>query len=122
MLQRSVLNSPTRRVVSRLYTEGWVDCPGLDYPALSQYSITDLRQFVLQQLQHLGGWMWLEELRLSTLIFAIPSHEFQFHPHLSATLEQLEAEGLVQLSRLSNPGNRRHQMQVAIVLVNARTA
>ncbi len=116
MVHSSTQLTPTQRVVARLRAEGWLDCPDLGFPALVPCPMSELRSFILTQLQATGGWMELTELQLQTLIFSIPAHEFQFHPGLKSLLAQLEAEGFI--SRQPLPGNQRpnRKPEVAIVL------
>ncbi len=62
--------------------------------------------------------MWQTELELANLIFSISDHEFQVHPNLKATLNQLQAEGMIQQEHLSRPGKKRLTLEVAIALTN----
>ncbi len=115
-MQSPVQTTPTQRVVERLFSEGWVECHGLGFAALSQSTISDLRSFILAQLHHANGWMWKVDLQLSTLIFSLPAHEFQFHPHLRTTLSQLQAEGLIEFQEVGEPYGKR---ETAISLTSA---
>jgi len=116
MIESPLSNTPTQRVIARLRSEGWVDCPNVGFPALSQHPLPNLRQFVVERLRHEGAWMWETDLKLATLIFAIPSHEFQFHPHLKGVLEQLEAEQVIKIQEWVKPSLRRHQFEPIILL------
>ncbi|MBD1848984.1 hypothetical protein H6F87_02980 [Cyanobacteria bacterium FACHB-502] len=108
MQQSSLVSTPAQRVVARLRSEGWVGCPGLGFPALWQHSDrTNLRSAVMQQLQQAGQWMWERDLQVAMLVFSIPAHEFQIHPHLKDVLNQLEVEGIIEIraSQLVNGQN-----------------
>jgi len=100
MLKAPVQMSATQRVVARLFSEEWVNCPNLGFLALCPYPLLNLRQFVLHQLQTQGDWMWVEDLQLAALIFSVPDHEFQIHPHLNAVLKQLELEQAIAIQCL----------------------
>ena len=115
MISTPINLTSTDRVILRLRSEGWVDCPGLDFPALSQPPVCDLSKFVLTQLHDLG-WLWQKELQLKSLIFSIPTHEFQVHPHLRQVLAQLEASGLIVLQRIGQPGQSKNKAETAIML------
>lgn len=116
MQQNLRQTTPTQRVVTRLASEGWVDCQDLGLPALSQYPISDLRTFILTQLQQSGGWMRKIDLQLAALIFSIPAHEFQFHPQLRFVLKRLEAEDVVEVRPLDGATSPGRKPEMAIVL------
>lgn len=96
MLQTQTQSSSTQKVIQRLQAEGWVECPGLGFPALAPQPLSDLRAFVLEQLQESGGRMGLTDLQLGSLIFSVPTHQFEVHPQLPWVLKRLEAEGVVE--------------------------
>ncbi len=117
MQQSSLVSSPARRVVARLRSEGWVDCPGLGFPALWQYSDrTNLRSVVVQQLQQVGQWMWERDLQVAMLVFSIPAHEFQIHPYLKEVLKQLEREGIIEIGAIEPAGGQKRQTGRAVLL------
>lgn len=99
MLQIKIPRTPTERVVARLESEGWVKCTDLGFAALCQQPTTDLYTFVLNQLQQADTWLWESDLQLATLIFSIPDHEFQVHPHLKAVLQHLESQGMIEVQK-----------------------
>lgn len=100
--------TPTERVVARLVSEGWVRCSGLEFPALCQASLLPcLRTFVLHQLQQTGNRMWETDLQLEVLVFSIPAHEFQVHPHLEHTLQNLQQEELIELREVETRSPKR---------------
>jgi hypothetical protein len=117
-MKNFVETTPTQRVIARLYAEGWVDCPNLEFPALSQHPIVDINTFILTQLQMAGGQMRYIDLRLATLIFAIPAHEFQFHPHLQPALNQLVVDGLIENPSPYCPTLGQWEDKTAIALTN----
>jgi MinD-like ATPase involved in chromosome partitioning or flagellar assembly len=92
--------------VERLQAEGWVECSGLGFPALAQQSLTDLTTFVLEQLQENGGSIGLADLQLATLIFSVPIHQYEVHPHLPSVLKQLEAAEAIEISKPRSPAAR----------------
>lgn len=110
--------TPTQKVVSRLRSEGWIDCPGLEVPALSQYPLSDLRSFVQIQLHRSCGWMWQDDLHLSALIFSVPNHRFEVHPKLPSTLQELESEGVIAFQQ-AKPPVPTSKTAIAILLKNA---
>jgi hypothetical protein len=116
-MKNFVETTPTQRVVARLYAEGWFDCPNLGFPALSQYPIADITTFILMQLRTAGGQMRYIDLQLATLIFAIPAHEFQFHPYLQLALNQLVADGLVRYATVHCETSAQREEEMTIVLV-----
>ncbi len=118
MQQKPRQTTPTQRVVTRLSSEGWVDCQDIGLPALSQHPLSDLRAFILNQLQQSGGWMRQIDLQLAALIFSIPAHEFQFHPRLRFMLKRLEAEGLIEVRPLGKAARPGRKPEMAIVLKN----
>jgi hypothetical protein len=118
MLQNVIQTTATERLVARLRSEGWVDCSHLGFLALSQYPLLDLRTFVLNQLQRQNAWMWKVDLQLATLIFSVPAHEFQFHPHLQSLLKQLQIEGVIQIQERNKPTSRGLKPELAIMLVS----
>lgn len=122
MIETFTLPTATQRVVARLRSEGWVDCLELDFPALIQHPIPDLPAFILSQIKASGGWMWKEDLQLSALIFSIPAHEFQFHPHLRSALKRLEAEGLIEHQKLCKPSLRGEKLETAVFLRPSQVA
>lgn len=64
--------------------------------ALTQQPLSDLQAFVLEQLQGSRGQMELTDLQLAVLVFSVPTHQFEVHPHLPFVLKRLEAEGVVE--------------------------
>jgi hypothetical protein len=116
MIESLASTTPTERVVARLASEGWVNCPNLGFPALCQQSPLKLREFVLKRLQQAGNRMWEADLQLSVLIFSIPAHEFQIHPHLKAMLQQLEAERVIEIYEQENPTLERRKTAREILL------
>jgi len=99
MIQIQTQSQSTQKVVERLQAEGWVKCPGLGFEALAQHPLSDLQAFVLEELQGSGGRMGLADLQLAALIFSVPTHQYEVHPHLSVVLKQLEAAGVIEISR-----------------------
>lgn len=120
MVQEFIPILPTQHVVDRLYAEGWVDCPGVKFAALSQRPLCNIRNFTLAQLQQSDGWMWRQDLELTALIFSITDHEFRVHPHLRPTLKQLEAEEVIKIHRAGKSMPRFGHMAI-ISLVPANT-
>lgn len=121
MKQGDAQLTPKQRLINRLYSEGWVDCPGLGFPALSQFPTHDLRTFILGQLKNEGGWTRKVDLELAALIFSIPAHEFQVHPQLQFELKRLEAEGLITTQALKSSSEHRAKSDIAIVLTSNKT-
>lgn len=116
-------NTPTARVYTRLQADGWVECLNLDFPALQPSYLSDMRQFVLTQLCNTGGWMWESDLNLKALIFSIPSHQFEIHPHLLTTLQQLALEGTIEIKHGSIRSEKHCNTQdTAVFLSRARVA
>lgn len=120
MADNTAHTTPTQRVIARLYSQGWVDCPDLKFPALRQSPIPELREFILAQLDATGGCMDKVDLQLAALIFSIPAHEFQVHPHLHFTLQQLTEEGLIEIRHLKKPTARGYKTETTIALTSAR--
>lgn len=116
MQQKSDQTTATERVVARLYAEGWVDCPNIGSPALSEQSIVDMRAFILNQLQQASEWMGKDELALTTLIFSVLDHEFRVHPQFEGVLEQLESDGRIECKRLGGAMNARQKPKFAVAL------
>jgi hypothetical protein len=114
----AIPTTPTQKVVSRLRSEGWVDCPGLGIPALSQCQLSDLRSFVQIQLHRSCGWMWQDDLHLSALIFSVPDHRFEVHPKLPSTLQELELDGVITFQR-AKPPVLKNKTVIAVLLKNA---
>jgi len=106
----------TQKVVQRLQGEGWVECPGLEFPALAQQPLSDLQAFVLEQLRSRGGRMVLMDLRWATLIFSVPKHQYEVHPHLPWALKRLEVEGVIEISKPGSSMARAMQSQEMVQL------
>jgi len=109
----------TQRVIARLYSEGWEDCPELKFPALRQHSLPELRGFILAQLEDAGGWMDKVDLELAALIFSIPGHKFEVHPHLHLTLNRLKEEGLIEFQRAQKLSPTGYKTKTTIALTSA---
>jgi hypothetical protein len=122
MLQSTIPTTSTERVVARLTSEGWIDCPGLGFPALCQHALPDLRSFVLDQLQQNDNWGWEVDLQLTTLVFSIPEHEFQFHPYLDRVLKQLKEERVIEIQEFEKRNGSRVRMERAILLKTVNVA
>lgn len=122
MLQSSAPTTPTERVVARLESEGWVKCPGLDFEALCQHHLPDLRVFILERLQQEDNCLWEADLQLATLVFSIPAHEFQVHPHLKVILKQLERQGIIEIQEFEKPTRYCEKPERAILLKVANVA
>lgn len=117
MKQSFLVSSPAQRVVARLRSEGWVDCPDLGFPALWQHSAReDLRSAVVQQLQQAGQWMRERDLQVAMLVFSISAHEFQIHPHLKEVLKQLEVEGIIEIGAIEPVGGQERKCGHAVLL------
>lgn len=110
----------TQRVIARLYSEGWVECPELEFPALKERSLAELRGFILAQLDAAGGCMDKVDLELATLIFSISGHKFQVHPHLHLTLKRLKEEGLIEFQRAQKLSAAGNKTETTIALTSAR--
>jgi len=102
MLQTKTQNP--NKVVERLQAEGWVECPGLGFPALAQHPLSDLRALVLEQLHRSGGQMELVDLQLAVLIFSVPTHRYEIHPQLPWLLQRLKAEGVIEITKARSAG------------------
>lgn len=111
----TLIPTMTQEVMARLYSEGWVDCPDLRFPALSQVPLSSLREHILAQLQHHEGWMWKQDLEMSILVFSIRDHEFQVHPRLQAILHQLQQDGWIEQKLM--PQTRQRGQRNAIALI-----
>lgn len=109
----------TSRVIARLQAEGWVECPRLGFPALGQNPMANMKAFILVQLQNAGGWMSQRDLKLSALIFSVPAHQFEVHPHLQSMLRHLEAEGTIQIRSLHRQTEERTETDAVVRLVRA---
>ena len=116
MYQSTISTTSTERVVARLTSEGWIECPDLGFPALCQHALPDLRSFVLDQLQQNDNWGWEVDLQLATLVFSMPAHEFQFHPHFKWVLKQLEAERVIEIREFEQRSGSRVKTERAILL------
>lgn len=64
--------------------------------------------------------MQLADLQLAALIFSVPIHQYEVHPHLSVLLKQLEAEGEIALSRQQEQVARTAQAEVKVRLQAGR--
>ncbi len=122
MLQSTIPTTSTERVVARLTSEGWIDCPDLGFPALCQHTLPDLRSFVLDQLQQNDNWAWEVDLQLATLVFSMPAHEFQFHPHLNRVLKQLEADRVIEVQEFEKRSESWVKTERAILLKTVNIA
>jgi hypothetical protein len=105
-----------------LTSEGWIECPDLGFPALCQHALPDLRSFVLDQLQQNDNWGWEVDLQLATLVFSMPAHEFQFHPHFNRVLKQLEAERVIEVQEFEQRNGCLVKTERAILLKTANVA
>jgi hypothetical protein len=121
MLQTSIHTTPAERVMARLVAEGWVDCSDLGFPALCQYALPDLQEFVLERLRKNRRQREID-LQLATLVFSIPAHEFQFHPRLKAVLSQLEAQGMIEIHQAELPNGKPAKFNRRIVLKTTQVA
>lgn len=115
-------NTPTARVVARLQADGWVECLNLDFPALQPPYLSDLNKFVLTQLHTTDGWMWEHDLKLKALVFSIPSHQFELHPHLPKTLNQLTLEKVIEIKQGVIRSDQKRNADIALVLSRANVA
>lgn len=115
-MQNPTSTAPTERLVARLASEGWVECPNLGFPALCQRPSLNLHRLVLEQLIQAGNRLWEVDLQLSALVFAIADHEFQVHPHLPAVLKQLESEHVIEIREQEKPTLRGLKTEREIVL------
>jgi hypothetical protein len=120
MFQTPAHSQSTQKVMKRLQAEGWVECPGLGFPALAQHLISDLRAFVLDQLHKSGGRIGLADLQLAVLIFSVPTHQYEVHPHLPLMLKRLEAEGMLEISKPGSLVARATQSEGMVQLRAAR--
>lgn len=119
MIQTQTQFQSTQKVVERLQAEGWVKCPDLGFPALAQQLIANLRAFVLDQLRRHGGSLQLVDLQLAALIFSVPTHQYEVHPHLPGVLQQLEAEGEIVFGTLSKPAAQSSGAEITVALRTA---
>lgn len=119
MVQQAVSASPTQRVVARLRTEGWVDCPRLKYQALGPPQLADIRTYILKRLQQMGSWLWYTDLQQTALIFSVRGHYFEVHPHFYPTLNQLVEEGLVEVRLHAESSTQGVKLEQAVFLVDS---
>lgn len=62
------------------------------------------------------------DLRLAALIFSVPTHQYEIHPHLPWVLKRLEVEGAISVVTLSTPVAQLSRAEAMVMLRTASTS